>query len=81
MNEEKVRDSIYEFDALWDPDNEDIWNFDDSLGFEKQILVKLGDYNHELFDQLLIMFEFNVTYSENNNTIEISCGSASLPIK
>lgn len=80
-NTEKIKYSLCEMDAVWDPDNEDIWTFNDSLGFEKEVLVKIGDYSHDTFDQMVIMFEFNITYSEGNNLLEISCGSASLPIK
>jgi hypothetical protein len=77
-SQEKIRDSMCEIEAEWDPDLEDVWKFTNNKGFDRGVYVKIGDYDDSKFMSYSVLFEFVMTVLDGTSVIDINCGSANL---
>jgi|JI6StandDraft_1071083.scaffolds.fasta_scaffold03220_9 hypothetical protein len=77
-SQERSKDSICSLEAEWDPDQEDLWKFGTDKGFDRGLLVKVGDYEDNKFSGYSLLFEFVMVVVDGGSVIEINCGSTSL---
>jgi hypothetical protein len=78
LSGETLRFAVWQVDAEWDAEVEDVWRFSNNL---RSILVKIGGYEPRKFEKYVLLFELVIAVVEAGKTLEINCGSTNLPLR
>ena len=75
---EEAKDCLLNLQVEFDSDVEDQWVFNKN---NRSIFVKIANYEPRKFEKIFVLFEFVVTIVDGSRCMEVSCGSASFPVK